>query len=99
MLGLTLITIQLTTWSTASEEGPTPVVINTTSTADSQCHYQGTTNILKGQKLVFIQIEIMIITHHCITSQHNSPHTVRNTPNTGNNPANPIATQSQTIKI
>ena len=33
-------------------------------------------------------------THHCIISQHNSPHTVRNTPNTGNNPANPVATQS-----
>ena len=33
-------------------------------------------------------------THHCITSQHNSPHTVRNTPNTGNNPVNAVATQS-----
>ena len=32
--------------------------------------------------------------HHCITSQHNSPHTVRNTPNTSNNLANPITMQS-----
>ena len=61
MLGLTLITIQLTTQSTASQEGPTPDVINTTGTANSHCHYQGTTNILKGKKLIFIQMEITVI--------------------------------------
>ena len=33
-------------------------------------------------------------THHHVTSQHNSPHTIRNTPNTSNNQANPIAMQS-----
>ena len=33
-------------------------------------------------------------THHCIISQHNSPRTVRNTPNTSNNQANPITIQS-----
>ena len=33
-------------------------------------------------------------THHHIISQHNSPHTVRNTPNVSNNQANPITIQS-----
>ena len=33
-------------------------------------------------------------TYNHITSQHNSPHTVRNTPTTGNNPVNTVATQS-----
>ena len=33
-------------------------------------------------------------TNHPITSQHNSPHTVRNTPNTSNNLMNPIPSQS-----
>ena len=32
--------------------------------------------------------------HHQITSQHNSAHTIRNTPKTINNQANSIATQS-----
>ena len=62
MLGLTLIATQLTTQSTASEEGPTPEVINTTGTANSHHHYRGTANILKGQKLIFTPIEI-IVTH------------------------------------
>ena len=48
-------------WSTASEEVPTPEVINTIGTANICLHYQGTTNILKGQTLIFIQIEIMVI--------------------------------------
>ena len=86
--------MQLTTWSTASEEGPTPEVINTTSTANSCCNYWGTTNILEGQKLIFHSNRNYSNTHHHITSQHNSPHTARNTPNTGNNLANPITTQS-----
>ena len=33
-------------------------------------------------------------THHCINSQCNSPRTVRNTPNTSNNQANTITSQS-----
>ena len=33
-------------------------------------------------------------THHHVTSQHNSPHTIRNTLNAINNQANPIAVQS-----
>ena len=33
--------------------------------------------------------------HHCIISQCNSPHTVRNTPNTSNNQTNAIITHSQ----
>ena len=53
---------------------PTPEVINTTSTANSHCHYQGTTNILKGQTLVFIQIEIMVI--HIIVYLVNTIHPV-----------------------
>ena len=61
LLGLTFIAPQLTIWSTASEENPTPKVIHTISTANSCLHYQGTTNILKGQTLNFIQIEIIVI--------------------------------------
>ena len=33
-------------------------------------------------------------THHHVISQHNSPHTFRNTPNTVNNLANPVTAQS-----
>ena len=44
-----------------SEEDPAPEVINTIGTANSSLCYQGTTNILKGQTLVLIQIEIMVI--------------------------------------
>ena len=39
LLGLTLITTQLTIWSTVSEEDPAPEVINTIGTADSHLHY------------------------------------------------------------
>ena len=93
MLGLTLIATQLTTWSTASEEDPAPEVINTTSTADSHCYYQGTTSILKGQTLIFHSNRNYGNTHHHVTNQHKSPHTVRNTPNTSNNQAAPTAMQ------
>ena len=61
LLGLTLIAIQLTTQSTASEEDLTPEVINTIGTTDSHHHYPGITNILKGQTPIFFQIEIMVI--------------------------------------
>ena len=61
LLGLTLIATQLTIQSTASEEDPTPEVINTICTADSHHRYWGTTNTLKGQALIFIQTEIMVI--------------------------------------
>ena len=61
MLGLTLTTLQLTIWSTASEEDPAPEVMNTTGTANSHHCYQGTTNTLKGQKPVSTRIEIMVI--------------------------------------
>ena len=42
------------------EEDPTLEVTNTTGTVDSHCQYQGTTKILKGQKLVFTLIEITV---------------------------------------
>ena len=58
LLGLTVIAPQLTTWSTVSEEDPASEVINT---INSPCRYRGTTNILKGQMLIYIQIEIMVI--------------------------------------
>ena len=47
--------------STASEKDSTPEVINAIGTANSHLHYQGTTNNPKGQILIFLQIEVMVI--------------------------------------
>ena len=48
----------------------TPEVTNTTSTADSHCCYQGTTNILKCQKLIIIEIMVLHITMLLISAIH-----------------------------
>ena len=61
LLGHTFTATQLTIQSTASEEDPAPEVINTIGAADSCLCYWGMTNTLKGQTLIFTQIEIMVI--------------------------------------
>ena len=47
--------------STVLEGDLNPEVIITISTADSHLHYWDTTNNMKGQRLIFLQIEIMVI--------------------------------------
>ena len=94
LLGLTLIATQLTTQSTAWDEDPTPEVINTIGTADSHHCYWGTINILKGQTLIFIQIDIMIIYITMLLVNKIHPILLGIPPNTSNNQANPIAMQS-----
>ena len=53
--------MQPTSQSTASEEDPTLKSINTIGTANIHLCYQGTINNLKGQMLIFILIEIMVM--------------------------------------
>ena len=55
--------------STVPEEDLALEVTNTTGTVDNHCRYRDTINILKGQKIIFIQTEITV-THTIILIAH-----------------------------
>ena len=85
--------MQPTTQRIASEENSALEVINTIGTTDSHLHYQGTTNNLKGEMLIFILIEITVIpfTILIVSIIHLD---LLEIPNTSNNKVNAITTQS-----